>query len=80
MSNEKQSDFIKLSPREQQILHEVVKGLSNPEIASLFNISANTIKITLSNMMRKLGVDSRLKLAVKAVREEMIRRMELDES
>jgi DNA-binding CsgD family transcriptional regulator/GAF domain-containing protein len=52
-----------LSPREQDIVDLVVRGLSNPEIAAVASITPNTVKQHLKRVFRKLGVSSRAELA-----------------
>jgi LuxR family maltose regulon positive regulatory protein len=48
-----------LTPREQEIMHLIGKGYSNPEIASELVVSVNTVKKHTSNIYSKLGVSSR---------------------
>jgi len=57
-----------LTRRELQIVSAVVAGYSNKEIAEHFKISEDTVKHHLSNIFDKLGVSSRLELALFAVR------------
>jgi len=57
-----------LTPRELQIVSTVVDGYSNKEIAEHFKISEDTVKHHLANIFYKLGVSSRLELALFAVR------------
>ena len=47
------------SPREQNVLQLLVSGASNNEIASQLNLTAGTVRIYLSNIYSKLGVNSR---------------------
>jgi two-component system, NarL family, nitrate/nitrite response regulator NarL len=51
-------------PREVEIVSEIRSGKSNKDIAQLFSISEDTVKRHLSNIFDKLGVSSRLELAV----------------
>ncbi|HCJ67278.1 MAG TPA: hypothetical protein DHV62_08160 [Elusimicrobia bacterium] len=53
------------SHQEMQVVKCVIKGLSNKEIASVLDISENTVKEYLSNIFRKAGVSNRTTLAVK---------------
>lgn len=55
-----------LTSREVEIASAIKKGHSNREIAAMFRISEETVKRHLSNIYRKLGVSSRLELAVLA--------------
>jgi two-component system, NarL family, nitrate/nitrite response regulator NarL len=51
-----------LTPREIEIVKQIVAGLSNSEIAKKLFISEGTVKTHLHNIYEKLGVDSRAKL------------------
>ncbi len=55
-----------LSPREIATVQLVAVGLSNREIGERLFISEGTVKIHLSNVYRKLGIDSRVDLTVLA--------------
>ncbi|MGB7068927.1 MAG: helix-turn-helix transcriptional regulator, partial [Pyrinomonadaceae bacterium] len=48
-----------LSPREREVLALLVQGKSNPEIADVLSISRKTVAIHVSNILRRLGVESR---------------------
>jgi len=50
-----------------EILEQVAKGLSNKVIAKALNITDGTVKLHVKAILRKLGVDSRVKAAVIAV-------------
>ncbi len=49
-----------LTRREQQVLALVAQGLSNPEIAESLVLSTHTVHRHVANLMRKLGVGSRV--------------------
>jgi len=53
-----------LTPRELEIVSEIRSGKSNKDIAHHFSISEDTVKRHLSNIFDKLGVSSRLELAM----------------
>jgi pimeloyl-ACP methyl ester carboxylesterase/DNA-binding CsgD family transcriptional regulator len=55
-----------LSKREQKILGEIAKGLSNREIASGLFISAKTVRNHITSIFDKLGVSSRAQAIVMA--------------
>jgi two-component system, NarL family, nitrate/nitrite response regulator NarL len=63
-----------LTDREVDIVEAVVAGYSNKDIASQFSISEHTVKHHLSSIFDKLGVDSRLELALFALNHELVRR------
>ena len=58
-----------LTPRELEIISAVVAGYANKEIAEHFKISEDTVKHHLSNIFDKLGVSTRLELALFAVNQ-----------
>lgn len=45
----------KLSSREHEILHMVIEGLSNKEIAEKLNLSSRTVESHRANAIRKIG-------------------------
>jgi DNA-binding NarL/FixJ family response regulator len=51
-----------LTPREIEIVKQVVAGLRNIEIGKRLFISEGTVKVHLHNIYQKLGVDSRINL------------------
>ena len=55
-----------LTKRELEVLHELVGGSSNAEIAAELGISERSIKQHISDMLAKTGFKSRLQLAVVA--------------
>ena len=63
----KSQDLIEpLTGRELEILHLVVSGLANTQIAREMFISENTVKKHVSNIFRKLDVTNRLEAANRA--------------
>jgi len=60
-----------LTPRELEIVSAVVAGYANKEIAEYFKISEDTVKHHLSNIFDKLGVSTRLELALFAVNQAL---------
>jgi len=60
-----------LTPRELEIISAVVAGYANKEIAEHFKISEDTVKHHLSNIFDKLGVSTRLDLALFAVNQSI---------
>jgi two-component system nitrate/nitrite response regulator NarL len=55
-----------LSPREQQVLHQIATGASNKEIARALAIAETTVKIHVQHILRKLQLNSRVQAAVYA--------------
>lgn len=61
-----------LTPRETQVLRCVALGLSNKEIAASLQLSLDTIKEHVQNILRKLDARDRAQAAVWAVRNRLI--------
>jgi DNA-binding NarL/FixJ family response regulator len=61
-----------LTRRETEIVGAIVAGLSNKEIATKFALSEDTVKHHLTNIFDKLGVSSRLELALFAINNRLI--------
>jgi DNA-binding NarL/FixJ family response regulator len=53
-----------LTEREEQVLAEVARGLSNSEIASTLYITLSTVKTHLASLMTKLGARNRVEIAI----------------
>lgn len=60
-----------LTPRELEIVSAVVAGYANKEIAEHFKISEDTVKHHMSNIFDKVGVSTRLELALFAVNQAL---------
>lgn len=60
-----------LTKRECDVILSVLEGLTNPEIAERFSLSEQTVKHHLSHIFDKLGVYSRLELALFAVNHHL---------
>lgn len=58
-----------LTPMEKQVVMELVKDLTNQEIADQLGISRRTVDSHIASAIRKWGVNSRVGLAVRAVEE-----------
>lgn len=59
--------FQHLSAREFEVLRFVAEGYSNPEIANQLNLSPNTVKTHVRNLLNKFGVDRRIHLVAIAM-------------
>jgi NarL family two-component system response regulator LiaR len=57
-----------LSSREREVLHLMVDGKNNPEIATALHISRRTAAAHVSNILRKLDATSRVEAVVEAHR------------
>lgn len=60
-----------LTPRELQVVSAIVAGYTNKDIAQKFTISEQTVKHHLTNIFDKLGVSTRLELALFAVNHHL---------
>jgi DNA-binding NarL/FixJ family response regulator len=67
-----QLDKFGLTPRQLVIVANVVAGLSNKEIAKKLSISEDTVKHHLTNIFDKVGVSTRLELALFATHYGLI--------
>ncbi len=56
-----------LSERERQVLELLVAGHTNKEIGFELGIEERTVKLHISRLMKKAGVDNRIALSVHAV-------------
>jgi DNA-binding NarL/FixJ family response regulator len=61
-----------LTQRELQILQMIVDGKSNKEIASVLELSANTVAVHRANMMDTLGIHKTAELVVYAIRNGLV--------
>ncbi len=61
-----------LTPRELEVVQCIVEGCSNKDIAKQFNISEETVKRHLSNTFDKIGVSTRLELALFAISHKLV--------
>ncbi|WP_160032003.1 response regulator [Paenibacillus sp. An7] len=61
-----------LTSREQDILYEVARGLTNKEIALRYEISEYTVKNHLKNILQKLQVHNRVQLTRYAMEQGII--------
>ena len=53
-----------LTAREKEVLHCIAAGMSNKIIADEMKVSENTVKVHVQNILRKLGLHSRVQAAV----------------
>lgn len=56
-----------LTPRERQIIRLIALGASNKEIAHQLSITERTVKAHLTNVFQKLGLSTRLQLAIQVL-------------
>lgn len=61
-----------LTPRELEILQQIVAGKSNKEIAVDLNLSVNTVAVHRANIMDTLGIHKTAELVVYAIRNGLV--------
>ena len=61
-----------ITERERDVLRCMVDGLNNNEIAEKLIVSLGTIKFHISNIFRKLGVDSRVEAVKLAIEQKIV--------
>jgi DNA-binding NarL/FixJ family response regulator len=64
--------FEDLTSRELEVLNKLIKGLSNKQIADTLNISQNTVKGFLKNILGKLRVSDRTEAVTVAIQRGII--------
>ena len=62
----------KITPREKEVLALVVQGYSNEEIGRKLNISKHTAKAHISEILRKMELQTRAELCFLAGKEDLI--------
>ena len=66
------ADKDRISPREREILMQLVRGASNKEMARELKLAESTVKIHVQNILRKLNLTSRVQAAVYAVEHGIV--------
>ena len=61
-----------LTPRELEVLQMIVDGKSNKEIATVLDLSANTVAVHRANIMNTLGIHKAAELVVYAIRAGLV--------
>ena len=63
---------VNLTAREKQVLALIVEGLTNNEIAQKLDVSINTTKAHVCNILQKLAVNDRTQAAIKALKDNLL--------
>ena len=62
-------DNYNLTDREKDVIEYLCEGLTNSEISKLLDVSINTVKVHVSSIIQKLGVEDRTQVVVKAFKQ-----------
>lgn len=57
-----------LTPREKEIFNLLIKNQSTRDIAKTLGISEKTVRSHISNVIQKLGVDSRIQAVFELIK------------
>lgn len=72
MNNTTTTEKINLTARERQVLALIAEGMSNSDISKKLEVSVNTTKAHVCNILQKLGVSDRTQAAIKAFKDNII--------
>jgi DNA-binding NarL/FixJ family response regulator len=72
LSQNEDSTFDRLTPREKQVLTLIADGKSNKEIAGVLDLSVNTVAVHRANLMDKINIHKATDLAMYAVRKGLV--------
>ena len=61
-----------MTTREKEVLTLIAEGHSNIEISKALNMSVNTAKVHVCNILQKLSVSDRTQAAIKAIKDNII--------
>ena len=70
---ETDSEKVKLTKREKEILTLMVEGLSNKGIAKILFLSNSTVQFHVSNILTKLGVSKRTEAVFLALKQKLVK-------
>lgn len=72
IANRRERSFDDLTPRELEVLAQLVAGRTNGEIAKVLFISTKTASVHVSNILAKLGASTRTEAAAIAQRQGLL--------
>lgn len=64
--NDNLMENFNLTDREKDVIEYLCEGLTNIEISKILDVSVNTVKVHVSSIIQKLGVEDRTQVVVKA--------------
>jgi len=62
-----------LSPRQEEIMQSIVRGLSNPDIARQLGISLDMVKEHVETLFQKIGASTRAEAVAIALRKHLLK-------
>jgi len=72
VAQERDDELSKLTAREKQVLQLIAQGKSNKEIASLLELSVNTVSVHRANLMEKMNIHRTAELVLFAIRKGLV--------
>lgn len=72
LTEQKNTSNFHLSRREKEVLRHFANGLTNAEIASELTISNSTVKFHITNILSKLGAETRAEALVIAAKNNLV--------
>lgn len=72
MANRYQTQEVGLTPREEELLRYIAKGLSNKGIARELDVTEGTIKVHIKAILKKLEMDNRTQVAIYAYERGLV--------
>ncbi len=58
------SNAMQLTPRQEEVLRLIARGLANKEIADVLGMSASTVRVHVTAVLKTLGVENRTQAAL----------------
>ena len=65
------AEYLSLTAKEREVLHEIAQGLSNSEIGQRIFLSESTVKTHVGNILRKLALRDRVQIVVYAYEHDL---------
>ena len=72
VAHDHDDELSKLTAREKQVLQLIAQGRSNKEIASLLELSVNTVSVHRANLMEKMNIHRTAELVLFAIRKGLV--------
>ena len=69
----KDPPVVPLSPRQEEILQSIIRGLSNPDIAKQLGISLDMVKEHIVTLFQKIGAANRSEAVAIALRKHLLK-------